>query len=71
VEPVASKSGSDSVDLPFHPGTVGRALASRWPTILLIICLAAAGGLAAGRFLGKRTYESGTLLHYRPLSSGR
>ena len=71
MDPVASKSGSDSVELPFHPGTLARALASRWLTILLIVCLAAAGGVAAGRFLGKRTYESGTLLHYRPLSSGR
>ena len=71
VEPVAGKGGSDALELPFHPGTLVRALLARWLMVCLIACLAAAGGVAAGHFAGKRTYEAGTLLHYRPLSSGR
>ena len=59
------------LQLPFHLPTVMVSLGRRWPALLAIAALAGGAGAGAATLLGRQTFDAETVLHYRPVSSGR
>ena len=58
-------SSGEELKLPFDPRTVARAVWRRRYLMLLIVLLSGLLGAGVGLVLGKRTYQSETVLHYR------
>jgi uncharacterized protein involved in exopolysaccharide biosynthesis len=64
--PGAAREDEEGAGLPFDPWTVAVGLRGRWRSLALAAAGAAALGVLAGHFFGKRLYSSQAVMLYSP-----